>query len=162
MSHPHRKSIDVNAAVITVSSSRTRETDTSGKAIEAILGENNIPVVHYVIVPDDIGSIRQALYNALKTANCIVINGGTGLTYDDCTIEAVQPLLEKEIEGFGEFFRMKSLQQIGTAALLSRATAGLCGGKVVFCIPGSTPAVTLATTEIIVPEVVHILSHAAR
>lgn len=162
MSHPHIRQISVTAAVITVSSSRTRETDSSGKAIEAILAEHSIPVVHYRIVPDGIEAIRQALYASLKVANCIIINGGTGLTYDDCTIEAVQPLMEKRIEGFGEFFRMKSIQQIGTAAMLSRATGGLCNGKAVFCIPGSTPAVTLATTELIVPEIVHILSHASR
>jgi molybdenum cofactor biosynthesis protein B len=98
----------------------------------------------------------------MKTANCIVINGGTGLTPDDCTIEAITPLLEKKIDGFGEFFRMKSLQEIGTSAMLSRAIAGISHGRVIFCIPGSTPAVTLATKELIVPEIVHILSHANR
>jgi molybdopterin adenylyltransferase len=96
----------------------------------------------------------------MKKANCIIFNGGTGLTHDDCTIEAISPLLEKRIEGFGEFFRMKSIQQIGTASMLSRAVAGISNGKAVFCIPGSTPAVTLATTELIVPEIAHILSHA--
>ena len=98
----------------------------------------------------------------MKSANCIVFNGGTGLTDDDCTIEAVLPLLEKRIDGFGELFRMKSLQEIGTASMLSRAVAGVIRGKAIFCIPGSTPAVTLATKELILPEIAHILSHANR
>lgn len=160
MSHPHIRSIEITAAIITVSSTRTKESDSSGQSIEAILRNNTIPVVCYMIVPDNLEAIRQALFTAMKDANCIIINGGTGLTFDDCTIEAVSPLLEKRIDGFGEFFRMKSIQQIGMNAMLSRAAAGVIHGKAVFCIPGSTPAVTLATTELIVPEIAHILSHA--
>jgi molybdopterin adenylyltransferase len=160
MSHAHVRSLEITAAIITVSSTRTQENDTSGKAIEEILKEKNIPVAYYTIVPDRIENIREAWFIAMKKANCIIFNGGTGLTHDDCTIEAISPLLEKKIDGFGEFFRMKSIQQIGTASILSRAVAGISGGKAVFCIPGSTPAVTLATTEIIVPEIAHILSHA--
>lgn len=159
MSHAHVRPLEISAAVITVSTTRTKENDTSGKAIEQILRENKIPVSYYTIVPDRIDNIRDAWFLAMKQANCIIFNGGTGLTHDDCTIEAISPLLEKRIEGFGEFFRMKSIQQIGTAAMLSRAVAGTCKGKAVFCIPGSTPAVTLATTELIVPEIAHILSH---
>ena len=97
---------------------------------------------------------------SLKTSNCIIVNGGTGLTHDDCTIEAVSPLLEKKIDGFGELFRLKSYEEIGTSTMLSRAIAGTVKGKVIFCIPGSTPAVTLATKTLIVPEIRHILSHA--
>jgi molybdopterin adenylyltransferase len=160
MSHNHIHSVEITAAIITVSSTRTRENDTSGKAIETILQEKNIPVTFYTIVPDRIEEIRSTWFLAMKKANCIIFNGGTGLTHDDCTIEAISPLLEKKIDGFGEFFRMKSIQQIGTASMLSRAVAGICNGKAVFCIPGSTPAVTLATTELIVPEISHILSHA--
>ena len=162
MPHPHAQPFPVHAAIITVSTTRTLETDTSGKAISHLLEEKSIQVEHYAIVTDRIEAIRDELYLALKKANCIIINGGTGLTHDDCTIEAVSPLLEKKIEGFGEFFRMKSIQQIGTASMLSRAVAGLIQGKAVFCIPGSTPAVTLATTELIIPEITHILSHANR
>jgi molybdenum cofactor biosynthesis protein B len=150
----------VTAAVITVSTTRTVENDTSGKTIQEILKNNNIPVTYYSIIPDQIEKIRDAWFQAIQHANCIIFNGGTGLTHDDCTIEAITPLLEKRIDGFGEFFRMKSIQQIGMAAMLSRAVAGTCKGKAVFCIPGSTPAVTLATTEMIVPEITHILSHA--
>lgn len=160
MSHAHVRSLEINAAIITVSSTRTQENDTSGKAIERILQEKQIPVTYYAIVPDHIENIRDAWFAAMKKANCIIFNGGTGLTYDDCTIEAILPLLDKKIDGFGEFFRMKSIQQIGTASMLSRAVAGISNGKAVFCIPGSTPAVTLATTELIIPEIDHILSHA--
>jgi molybdenum cofactor biosynthesis protein B len=158
----HVRPFDITGAIITVSSTRTLETDTSGKAIEDLLRKGSIPVGHYAIVPDRVDAIRDELFIALKKANCIIINGGTGLTHDDCTIEAVSPLLEKRIEGFGEFFRMKSIQQIGTASMLSRAVAGIIGGRAVFSIPGSTPAVTLATTELILPEIAHILSHANR
>ena len=162
MSHPHVRSIEITAAIITVSSTRTKENDTSGKAIEEILKEKNIPVTYYTIVPDRIEKIREAWFMAMKKANCIIFNGGTGLTHDDCTIEAISPLLEKRIDGFGELFRMKSLQQIGMASMLSRAVAGISNGKAIFCIPGSTPAVMLATTELIVPEIAHLLSHATR
>ena len=160
MSHNHIRPLKITGAVITVSTSRTVDTDTSGKTITGLLEEKSIPVRHYAIVPDRIDAIRNELFIALKKANCIVINGGTGLTYDDCTIEAVLPLLEKRIDGFGEFFRVKSIQQIGTASMLSRAVAGIIDRKAIFCIPGSTPAVTLATTELILPEIAHIISHA--
>lgn len=162
MSHNHIRPFEITGAVITVSTSRTIETDTSGRTITGLLEEKSIPVRYYAVVPDRIDAIRNELFVAVKKANCIVINGGTGLTHDDCTIEAVSPLLEKRIEGFGEFFRMKSIQQIGTASMLSRAVAGIIGGRAVFCIPGSTPAVTLATSDLILPEIAHIISHANR
>jgi molybdopterin adenylyltransferase len=160
MKQEHVQPIPITGAVITVSTTRTQETDSSGKTIQAILAEAKIPIQHYAVVPDQIEAIRLELYQALKTCNCIIIDGGTGLTHDDCTIEAVTPLLEKKIDGFGELFRMKSFDEIGTSTMLSRAIAGTIRGRVVFCIPGSTPAVTLATKTLIVPEIAHILSHA--
>jgi len=160
MTQKHVRPITVTGAVITVSTTRTRETDSSGKTIIEILNNAGIEVGHYAIVPDRIDAIRYELFMAMKDANCIICNGGTGLTYDDCTVEAIEPLLEKKIDGFGELFRMKSIAEIGTSALLSRALAGIINGKAIFCIPGSTPAVTLATRELIVPEIAHILSHA--
>jgi molybdenum cofactor biosynthesis protein B len=160
MKQEHVQSIPITGAVITVSTTRTKETDASGKMIQAILADAKIPVQHYAVVPDQIEAIRLELFQALKTCNCIIIDGGTGLTHDDCTIEAVTPLLEKKIDGFGELFRMKSYDEVGTSTMLSRAIAGTIRGRVVFCIPGSTPAVTLATKMLIVPEIFHILSHA--
>ena len=160
MKQEHVQPIPITGAVITVSTTRTQETDSSGKTIQAILAEAKIPVQHYAVIPDQIEAIRSELYQALKTCNCIIIDGGTGLTHDDCTIEAVTPLLEKKIDGFGELFRMKSFDEIGTSTMLSRAIAGTIRGRVIFCIPGSTPAVTLATKTLIIPEIAHILSHA--
>ena len=150
----------ISGAVITVSSSRTRETDTSGETIKTLLEDAGIKITYYSIVPDRIEAIRSELIHALERASCVVLNGGTGLTHDDCTIEAVAPLLDKQIDGFGELFRMMSFSEISSAAMLSRTIAGISGGKAIFCIPGSTGAAKLATTALIIPEIRHILTHA--
>ena len=162
MNKNHVNNLEISVSIITVSSTRNKENDSSGATILTLLKDQGISIKHYAIVPDQIDAIRNELYISMKTTNCIIFNGGTGLTHDDCTIEAIAPLLEKKIDGFGEFFRMKSLQEIGTSAMLSRAIAGVIREKVIFCIPGSTPAVTLATKELILPEITHILSHANR
>ena len=160
MNPEHVKARTIRGAVITVSSSRTKETDKSGETVIHLMEHAGIKLSHYAIVPDKIDAIRNEVTKALECAECVVLNGGTGLTHDDCTIEAVAPLLEKKIEGFGELFRMLSFQEIGSAAMLSRAIAGITGGKAIFCIPGSTGAVTLATSALILPEITHILTHA--
>jgi molybdenum cofactor biosynthesis protein B len=160
MKQSHIKSIPIHAAIITISSSRTKDDDTSGKTINTILNSAGITVEYYAIAVDKTDAIRAEIYNALKTCNCIIVNGGTGLTYDDVTIEAVLPLLDKKIDGFGELFRTLSYNEIGTSSMLSRALAGVSHGSVIFCIPGSTAAVTLATKNLILPEIAHILSHA--
>ncbi len=160
MSREHREDISVKAAVITVSTTRTEKTDLSGKIIQETFEKAGIPVLSLIIVKDDITEIRSAVMGALDSANCIVVNGGTGLTHDDCTIEAVSPLFIKTMDGFGELFRQKSYAQVGNAVILSRAAAGINKGRVIFCIPGSPKAVKLAAEEIIVPEIVHILTHA--
>lgn len=160
MSREHREDISVKAAVITVSTTRTEKTDLSGKIIQETFENAGIPVISLIIVKDDIGEIRSAVMGALGSANCIVMNGGTGLTHDDCTIEAVSPLFIKTMDGFGELFRQKSYAQVGNSVILSRAAAGINNGRVIFCIPGSPKAVKLAAEEIIVPEIVHILTHA--
>lgn len=158
----HRKDISVEAAIITVSTTRTEKTDLSGQIIRNTFTAADIPVVSLVVVKDDISEIRSAVLEALKIANCIVVNGGTGLTHDDCTIEAVVPLFQKTMDGFGELFRMKSYEQVGNSVILSRATAGITNNRVIFCIPGSPKAVKLAAEEIIVPEARHILTHAGQ
>lgn len=160
MNPEHVHEVTITGAVITVSSSRTPETDVSGQAARSLLQEAGIEVTYYALVPDRIEHIRTALVLALDHANCIILTGGTGLTRDDVTIEAVRPFLEKEIEGFGEIFRLKSFQEIGTAAILSRALAGISTGKAIFSLPGSVAAVTLGTRELVIPEIRHILSHA--
>lgn len=160
MKPEHLTHLAITVGIITVSSSRQPETDTSGLAIAEIVKDAGYLVGHYAIVPDRIEAIRSEIEKAATHANCIIINGGTGLTHDDCTIEAVTPLLEKVIDGFGELFRLKSFEEIGTASMLSRAVAGIYKKHAIFCIPGSTAAVKLATRQLIVPEIVHILSHA--
>ena len=160
MNPDHIQPIKIRGAVITVSSSRTPATDSSGGTIKRLLEGSGIEISHYAIVPDTIETIRYEVIKAMKSANCIVLNGGTGLTHDDCTIEAILPLLDKRIEGFGEFFRTISFGEIGSAAMLSRSIAGISGGKAIFCIPGSTGAAELATSRLIVPEIGHILTHA--
>lgn len=162
MKPEHAKPISITMGIITVSSSRTPETDTSGMAICEIVKAAGYPVGYYGIVPDRVDAIRSGVIKAAHHSNCIILNGGTGLTHDDCTIEAVTPLLDKVIDGFGELFRAKSYDEIGTASMLSRALAGIYQQRAIFCIPGSTAAVKLATSQLIVPEIVHILSHATR
>ncbi|MDR0439154.1 MAG: MogA/MoaB family molybdenum cofactor biosynthesis protein, partial [Methanocalculaceae archaeon] len=149
-------------AIITVSTTRIEKTDLSGKIIRDAFTTAGIPIVLLTIVKDDIFKIQFAVLEALNVANCIVINGGTGLTHDDCTIEAITPLFQKTINGFGELFRMKSYGQVGSSVILSRATAGIINGCVIFCIPGSPKAAKLATEEIIIPEIYHILTHAQK
>ena len=128
MDPTHIQPLSITAGVITVSTSRTEATDTSGALIQELFKGGNIPVVYYTVVPDRIDAIRGAAITAMETCSCVVLNGGTGLTHDDCTIEAIAPLLEKKIDGFGELFRMKSYEEIGTASMLSRALAGITKG----------------------------------
>jgi molybdopterin adenylyltransferase len=161
MDSNHHKPLTVTGAIITVSTSRTPETDLSGKILIDLFTNSGIEVSHYAVIPDDIDRIRSEVYTALGLATCIIFTGGTGLTPDDCTIEAIMPLLDKRIDGFGELFRLKSYEEIGTATILSRAIGGIIGGRAVFCVPGSTKAVTLAARDIIIPEIRHILTHAS-
>ena len=162
MGHEHHKDIPVKVAVITVSTSRTEKTDLSGQIIREAFENAEMEVVFQTLVPDVEEQISSAVSKALESANCVVVTGGTGLTSDDCTIEAVSPMFDKTMDGFGELFRWKSYEQVKTAVLLSRATAGLVKGSAVFCIPGSPKAVKLASEEIIVPEIKHILTHAGQ
>ena len=110
----------------------------------------------YCLLPDGIEPIRNAVQ--ISSADAIVICGGTGLTHLDLTLEAVEPLFEKEIPGFGEIFRLKSLDEVGTRAILTRASAGVYRGKPIFCLPGSPNAARLGM-ELILAEIEHILKH---
>lgn len=149
----------VRCAVITASDTRTPETDTSGKKIADLLAAQHHPVVSYQILKDEPTQITAAVRKLLgeSEVDAIIINGGTGIAPHDTTFEAVQGLLEKEISGFGEFFRMLSYQDIGSAAMLTRATAGVAKGKVVISLPGSTGAVELGMTKLVLPELGHML-----
>lgn len=162
MKNEHIQQINVIIGIITVSSTRTPETDSSGMIICELVKASGHSVGYYAVVKDNLDAIKSEIMKATHHANCIIVNGGTGLTSDDITIEAVKPILEKVIDGFGELFRFKSYEEIGTAAMLSRAIAGIYRKCVIFCIPGSNAAVKLATNQLIIPEITHILSHAAK
>lgn len=162
MDPSHIQKISVQMIILVISTSRTEKEDTAGKAIQSLFLESSIPVIRIEVIPDSIEKIQDGLRKALTEANCIILTGGTGITHDDCTIEAVEPLLEKKLDGFGELFRMKSFAEVGTRTLLSRAVGGIIDGKAIFCIPGSKNAAELATREIIIPEIYHILTHANR
>ena len=149
----------VRCAVITLSDTRTEETDTSGKRIKELLAEQGQPVVAYRILkdePEQITAVVQALLTQPEV-DVIITTGGTGIAPRDSTFEALQGLLEKEITGFGEMFRMLSYEDIGAAAMLTRATAGVANGKVVISLPGSTGAVELGMTKLVLPQLGHMM-----
>ncbi len=149
----------VRCAVITLSDTRTEETDTSGRRIKDLLAEQGQPVVSYRILkdePEQITAVVRALL-AQSEVDAIITNGGTGIAPRDTTFEAIQSLLEKEISGFGEMFRMLSYADIGAAAMLTRATAGVANGKVIISLPGSTGAVELGMTKLVLPELGHMM-----
>jgi molybdenum cofactor biosynthesis protein B len=147
----------VYCKVITVSDTRTEETDTSGRLIMALLKEAEMETAAYSIVKDDHTAIQSEIRSVPKEVNAILLNGGTGFTKRDVTVETVRPLLDKEMAGFGELFRFLSYQEIGSAAMLSKAVAGTIGKKAVFCMPGSGNAVALAMKKLILPELKHIV-----
>ena len=149
----------VGCAIVTVSDTRTPETDTSGTCIRALLEEAGHRVLSYVILPDEPGRIRAHLEEllALDAVEAVIVNGGTGLAPRDTTYEAIVQLLDKRLDGFGELFRSLSYQAIGSAAMLSRAVAGVARGRVVASLPGSTNAVELAMTKLLVPELGHMV-----
>lgn len=145
--------------VITCSDTRTPETDTSGQLIQKLLEESGHRIVAYHVTKDDPGQIthRIALGVWKHGAQIIIVNGGTGISRRDSTFEAVNKMLEKRLDGFGEIFRLLSYQEIGSSAIMSRATAGIIDGRVVFSIPGSEHAVRLAMEKLILPELGHLV-----
>jgi molybdenum cofactor biosynthesis protein B len=144
--------------VLTVSDTRTLDTETSGRAIAEGLLAAGHTVVDRLIEKDDPASVRRIVEAELdrQRARAIITTGGTGLAGRDSTYEALVPLLEKRIDGFGELFRMLSFQEIGSAAMMSRAAAGIVRGTALFLLPGSEAAVRLAMRRLIIPELGHI------
>lgn len=159
--HQHKseapKSIDV--AVVTVSDTRTLDTDTGGAQIVELLEAAGHRVVSREIVKDDVLEISGALRRQLvaEQARVVIFTGGTGLSPRDVTPEALEPLLDRVVPGFGEMFRMLSYAEIGSAAMMSRAVAGLASGRCVFAVPGSRAAVKLAMEKLILPEMGHLI-----
>jgi len=148
----------VGCFVLTVSDTRTPETDTSGRAIRELLESAGHRVVASGLVRDDPEQVTATVSRQLadSATRVIITTGGTGITSRDGTFEAVDRLFEKRLTGFGELFRMLSFDEIGSAAMMSRATAGTVGVKAIFVLPGSESAVRLAMTRLIVPELGHL------
>ncbi|GGP15841.1 MogA/MoaB family molybdenum cofactor biosynthesis protein [Oceanobacillus neutriphilus] len=158
----HRKHAakHISCAVITVSDTRNKETDKSGKKIIDLLTKHQHQVNFYEIIPDDGDQIRRTAEKAIsyEKIDAVIVNGGTGISRRDVTIEFIEPLFEKQLPGFGELFRHLSFQNdIGTASILSRAICGVRNHCVIFSIPGSTGAVALAMEKIILPEIGHMV-----
>lgn len=152
--------LTVRCKVITVSDTRNKETDKSGHLMKELLEQSGHKVVDYVIVKDESEAIRAEVLSGCKDDNIDVVltNGGTGIAKRDVTIETVKQLFDKEINGFGELFRLLSYQEdIGSAAILSRAIAGVIQDKALFSTPGSTGAVRLAMNKLILPELGHVV-----
>ncbi|EGQ1644583.1 molybdenum cofactor biosynthesis protein B [Staphylococcus pseudintermedius] len=151
----------IRCAVLTVSDTRTTETDKGGQSVQTLLqtADFEVEIQHYMIVKDELTAIQLTVQQWLTgDVDVIVTTGGTGIAPRDVTIEAVTPLLDKEIEGFGELFRYLSFtEDVGTRALLSRAVAGTAKRTLIFCLPGSTGAVKLALNRLILPELTHLV-----
>ncbi len=152
---------NLNVGIITVSSTRSMKEDKSGQWIGRRAKKEGHEVVFHRIVPDETGIITQTLHETISDygAQVILVTGGTGISNKDVTIEAVRPFFKKELTAFGPLFAQLSFEQIDSAALLSRATAGIIGATIVFCMPGSLKACKLACKALIFPELGHLANH---
>jgi molybdenum cofactor biosynthesis protein B len=154
----------VRVFVVTISDTRTEENDTSGRAAKELLAAAGHTLAGYRVLKDEPAEVA-ALIRAIadeNSADAVITSGGTGISSRDSTYEAVCGLFDKRLDGFGELFRMLSYAEIGSAAMLSRAVAGLHCGLVVFCTPGSTAAVKLALEKLILPELGHLAFEVGR
>jgi molybdenum cofactor biosynthesis protein B len=164
--HHHRQAAParVPTAVVTVSDTRTLDDDTGGAKVVELLEAGGHPVADRRIVPDEPDAIARA-FEALVAhddVRAVIFTGGTGVAPRDVTPDTVEPLLDRVVPGFGELFRILSYEDIGSAALLSRALAGLKNGRVVFVLPGSRGAVSLAMEKLILPELGHLAGEAVK
>jgi molybdopterin adenylyltransferase len=157
VSHHAHDQAAIACGIITVSDTRSEADDSSGQRIRARLEAAGHRAAYYRIVKDEPAQIVAAIDAAPDAVEVIITNGGTGVAKRDTTYEAITRLLDKEITGFGELFRMLSWEQVGAAAMLSRATAGIAGRRVIFSLPGSTKAVELAMDKLIVPQLGHVV-----
>ena len=162
--HKARAPRTVRCFILTVSDTRTDATDASGRAIADLVAAAGHEVAGRMIVRDEPDVVRGAVERQLATgdAQVIITTGGTGITSRDSTYEAIAGLLNKRLDGFGELFRMLSFQQIGSAAMMSRACAGLAAGRIVVALPGSEAAVRLAMERLIIPELGHLVEQASK
>jgi len=164
--HEHKDHVprSIGCIVITCSDTRTPETDTSGRLIQKLLEGQGHTVAAYHIVRDEPEQIqfRIAQGTASDVVQAIIINGGTGISRRDSTFEAVSEMVEKRLDGFGEIFRFLTYQEIGSPAIMTRATAGILNGRVLFSIPGSENAVRLAMEKLILPELGHLMQQLSK
>jgi molybdopterin adenylyltransferase len=147
----------VNVAILTISDTRNKDNDRSGQAIQSLLQSNGHAIIDYKIVKDERSIIQDEIENWVERTDVqvIILNGGTGFSPRDVTYEAVSPLLDKQMDGFGELFRMLSYEEIGPKALFSRAVAGSKKSTAIYALPGSTNAVKLALEKLILPTLSH-------
>lgn len=159
--HKHREAApeSVRIAVLTISDTRTSETDTGGDAAQELFEKAGHEVVFRGIVRDEASAIRGAIVDLLARADvdAVVTTGGTGISARDTTYEVAARMIDKRLDGFGELFRMLSYDEIGAAAILSRAIAGAVGGKFLACLPGSRAAVSLGVDKLLAPEIAHVV-----
>ncbi|MGK7919035.1 MAG: molybdenum cofactor biosynthesis protein B [Trichodesmium sp.] len=157
--HPTRENISLSCAVITVSDTRTQETDKSGNLLQEILRSAGHFITVYQIIKDEKSAVvtQMESLSQRQDIDALIFNGGTGIAPRDTTYDAIENLLEKTLPGFGEIFRWLSYQEIGSRAIASRAVAGTYQGKLIFSLPGSTNAVKLAVEKLILPELVHLV-----
>ena len=164
--HDHKKldNKNIGCAVLVTSDSRTEETDESGKLIKQRLLDKGHQVVHYCILKNDATMLKNKINELIKqdAVQVIITSGGTGLSHKDVTIDTIKPMLEKKLDGFGELFRQLTYQELGTASIMSRATAGVINGKIIICFPGSLGEATLAMDKIILSEIGHLVREATR
>jgi len=162
--HKSKAPKSVKVAVITVSDTRTEKDDYSGMAIGDVLSNAGHRLTRRVIVKDDVQEIQRVLRELIEDdeVQAVVVNGGTGISTRDVTLESVSTFQEKALPGFGELFRALSYQEIGSAAIMSRAAAFVTERKIVFCVPGSEKAARLATEKLIAPELGHAVWEAQR
>lgn len=158
--HPDLPGLIVRCAAITVSDTRSQDTDKSGQLIQQLLKDAGHAVEAYAIVKDDPEQIRSQMKSFAQRSDleAVIFNGGTGIAPRDTTYDAIEGLLEKTLPGFGELFRWLSYQDIGSRAIASRAIAGIYQGKLIFSVPGSSNAVSLAMQKLILPELNHLVS----
>ncbi|HEY9844945.1 MAG TPA: MogA/MoaB family molybdenum cofactor biosynthesis protein [Candidatus Caenarcaniphilales bacterium] len=158
---PHQDLLDerVGCALVTVSDTRSIETDRSGQLLKKLLLDAGHSVVVYTLVKDEPAQIQEQLQQLVQhpDLDAVILNGGTGIAPRDTTYDAIEQLLDKQLPGFGELFRFLSYQEVGSRAIASRAVAGVYQNKLVFSLPGSANAVQLATEKLILPELIHLV-----
>lgn len=157
--HPDSQAIALNCAIITVSDTRTTATDKSGQIIQQLLQDAGHNIAEYTIIKDEPQQIQEWLQklNTADNIDAIIVNGGTGIAPRDTTYDVISDWLDKTLPGFGEIFRWLSYQEIGSRAIASRAVAGVKNNQLIFSLPGSSNAVKLAMTQLILPELNHLV-----